>query len=503
MPDLANLEALIARLATIDFSQTSEQATREMAVNPVIGALGWDTFSPAEVAREHPVRGGKVDYCLRGPMGALVLIEVKCTGKDLSEHQEQLLHYAFREGVPLAALTDGLVWWLYLPTAKASWEQRRFYRIDFREQDAAAAAAAMHRFLNREDSIGGASLAEAQREFESQERDRLVSLALEKAWRRVLSDPQGRLRDLLAEAVKEISGYFPDRETVTEFLQGVSGTGSPTSELLPSPPSTPAPPPRRRRAAQHASAAESPPRGARGPSVPPVAFWFGDERYPVTSWRRLWVRLCEQLAKESGPVFSERVAVLRGRSRPYFSVSGTEFRKSLPIPGAGLYVEGNLSSRAIERIARRTLHTVRGSDQDFRIEFAGQVAPTSGATPSRRNEATSVREEFRGRRPRAFWLHDNRHEATRWSEVLRGTCDQLAKETGAAFGERVVHLRGRKRLYFSEEPRRLRQPLQLTHSALYVEGNFSANNCVRLSRRVLTAIRGSDDGFRIELADPH
>ena len=37
-----------------------------MAVNPVIGALGWDTFNPSEVAREHPVRGGKVDYCLRG-----------------------------------------------------------------------------------------------------------------------------------------------------------------------------------------------------------------------------------------------------------------------------------------------------------------------------------------------------------------------------------------------------------------------------------------------------
>ena len=53
MPDLSNLEALITRLAVIDFSQGSEQATREMAVNPVIGALGWDTFNPEEVAREY------------------------------------------------------------------------------------------------------------------------------------------------------------------------------------------------------------------------------------------------------------------------------------------------------------------------------------------------------------------------------------------------------------------------------------------------------------------
>ena len=47
---------------------------------------------------------------------------MKRTGTALTEHQEQLLGYAFREGVPLAALTDGLIWWLYLPTAAGSWE---------------------------------------------------------------------------------------------------------------------------------------------------------------------------------------------------------------------------------------------------------------------------------------------------------------------------------------------------------------------------------------------
>ena len=229
MPDLADLEALLARLAVIDFSQISEQATREMAVNPVIGALGWDTFNPGEVAREHPVRGGKVDYCLRGPRGALVLIEVKRTGTDLSEHQEQLLRYAFDEGVPLAALTDGLFWWLYLPTAAGSWEQRQFSRIGFREQDAAVAAAAMHCFLSREGLVGGTALDEAQREFDSQGRDRRVRATLQEAWRQVLCDPENLLPELLAEKVEEISGYLPDRETVTEFLQGVSGGGSPAA----------------------------------------------------------------------------------------------------------------------------------------------------------------------------------------------------------------------------------------------------------------------------------
>ena len=237
MPDLVDFEALITRLAARNFSKTSEQDTREVAVNPIIGALGWDTFDPDEVAREYSVRGGKIDYCLRGPRGPLVLIEVKRTGSELGDHQEQLLGYAFREGVPLAALTDGLVWWLYLPTAAGSWERRRFYRINFHDQDTADAASAMRRFLNREGLVGGTALDEARREFEGQERDRRVRATLREAWRQVLCDPESLLPELLAEKVKEVSGYLPDPETVTEFLHGVSGNGSTEHEPPPASPS--------------------------------------------------------------------------------------------------------------------------------------------------------------------------------------------------------------------------------------------------------------------------
>ena len=157
MPDLSELTAHIARLAESDFSRSSEQDTRERAVNPVIGALRWNVFDPNEVDREYSVRGGRVDYCLRAQERNLVLIEVKRAGTDLSEpqHQEQLLRYAFDEGVPLAALTDGLVWSLYLPRAGVNWEQRRFFRIDFREQRPADTASALYRFLNRNGVVSG------------------------------------------------------------------------------------------------------------------------------------------------------------------------------------------------------------------------------------------------------------------------------------------------------------------------------------------------------------
>ena len=119
------LETLVARLAKIDDTQSGERATREIAVNPVIGALAGTrsvlTTSPASTRFE----AGGWTTPFRGQGRNLVLIEVKRVGSDLDEHQEQLLRYAFDEGVQLAALTTGLVWWLYLPRADAKCAARR------------------------------------------------------------------------------------------------------------------------------------------------------------------------------------------------------------------------------------------------------------------------------------------------------------------------------------------------------------------------------------------
>ncbi len=226
MTDLSKLEALIGRLAEIDFSQSSEQDTRERAVNTVIGKLDWDTLDHDQVAREYSVRGGRVDYCLRSQARNLVLIEVKRAGADLTEHQEQLLRYAFDEGVALAALTDGLVWWLYLPTAGTSWEQRRFYSVNFREQLPEDAAVALYRFLNRSDVVDGKAQEEAKREFESQERDRRVRAALQDAWQQVLGDPSSLLREELVDKVEEISGHRPDPGTIAGFLEKMPGNAA-------------------------------------------------------------------------------------------------------------------------------------------------------------------------------------------------------------------------------------------------------------------------------------
>ena len=362
---ISQVAAIIVQISEIEFSQTSEQATREMAVNPVIGALGWNTFNPNEVAREFPVPGGRVDYCLRGPLGNLVLIEVKRTGTDLSEHQEQLLRYAFDAGIQLAVLTDGLVWWFYLPMAGVSWEQRRFVRISIRD-DAASAASAIHRFLNRDRVVGGSALEAARREFDHQERDRQLRAALQKAWRQLLDDPNSQLRDLLAEMVEKMTGYMPTWEMIADFLEETTGSRSPESK--PRIDKNPRPP-------QPSTIGESTGK-TRTRSTPPVAFFLDGKRYEVTNWRMMLLQLCEQLVRDSDPtVFAERVAGLRGRKRAYFSASSAELREPIEIAGTGLYVEGNNNSKTIEQMAKQVVRVMRGSETGFLVELGKPRTP--------------------------------------------------------------------------------------------------------------------------------
>ena len=111
-------------------ARQGETATRQAAVLPTLEMLGWDWQNLDEVAPEYTVRGGRIDYCLRSNGASLVHLEVKRVGTDLTSHQNQLLRYAFEEGARLAILTDGLIWWFYLPLESGGWEQRRFVTID-------------------------------------------------------------------------------------------------------------------------------------------------------------------------------------------------------------------------------------------------------------------------------------------------------------------------------------------------------------------------------------
>jgi len=214
------LEQLLKRIANEQgLLHGVEEVTRQGAVLPLLAQLGWDVYNINEVAPEFAVEGGRVDYCLRRGERNLVFIEVKRTTEDLEGHARQLLEYAFKHGVSMAALTNGLLWWFYLPLSEGSWEQRKFFAIDIKLQPTASVAAHFRDFLGRDSITGGAALTKAKSLQAGKERESLLLRAVPQVWNQMLVQPDEDLLELLADKVESACGHRPDPELLLEHLR--------------------------------------------------------------------------------------------------------------------------------------------------------------------------------------------------------------------------------------------------------------------------------------------
>ncbi len=148
----------------------NEQAISQGVVLRLLHELGWDTWDTSRVWPEFQTGEGRADFALcHPPSKAMVLIEVKQPGK-AEDSVRQALEYAFHTGVPFVILTDGQTWSFYLPAEAGSYEDRRVYKLDLFERDAAEAAITLERYLQRARIESGVSLQTARDEYRSRNR---------------------------------------------------------------------------------------------------------------------------------------------------------------------------------------------------------------------------------------------------------------------------------------------------------------------------------------------
>jgi len=202
---------------------SGEEATCQGAILPILSRLGWDRDNVREVIPQFQVENGRVDYCLKIGNKKAAFIEVKRANEALDHHQRQLLEYAFGDGVEIAVLTNGIVWWLYLPLLRGSWEQRKFLAIDIQQQGVQTAAQNLRTFLEREAIANDSAVEKARDLHESRVKDRLIRQTMPSAWHQLCEEPDDLIIELLADKVESLCGHKPDHAHLAEYLSTAIG----------------------------------------------------------------------------------------------------------------------------------------------------------------------------------------------------------------------------------------------------------------------------------------
>lgn len=216
------LSALLNRIKTDgNLLTVSEAQTSQGIVLPILNNLGWEVFNTNEVTPEYSIAGKRVDFALRIQSINKVFLEIKKTSENLENHQEQLVYYAFQQGVKLAILTNGITWQFYLPLEEGSWEQRRFFTIDLMEQLIDDAIEKFESLLSRNNIESGNAYHKAKSLYEGRQKNKIIKENLPKAWQKLISEPDEMLVELLNETLEKICGYKAENIQLTDFLQNV------------------------------------------------------------------------------------------------------------------------------------------------------------------------------------------------------------------------------------------------------------------------------------------
>ena len=106
-------------------SISTEEATKNAFIMPLIASLGYDVFNPFEVVPEMDCdlirkKGEKIDYAIMKDENPILLIECKHCKQDLNLHDTQLQKYFVASKSRFGVLTNGIEYRFYTDLEKVN-----------------------------------------------------------------------------------------------------------------------------------------------------------------------------------------------------------------------------------------------------------------------------------------------------------------------------------------------------------------------------------------------
>ena len=335
---------------------TSEAAVAQSIVLPILQAVGWPTHDPLIVVPEYSIEGRRVDYALCNPPSKpYVFLEVKRVGNSRNADR-QLFEYSFHAGVPLAVLTDGREWEIYLPGEQGSYDERKVYKIDLHEQESKKVADKFIRYLSFDNIKNGTALENARTDYKSMTKIRMIKHYLPLAWSELIRDEDPILIELLAEKVEDMCGYKPSVDECGYFIASLTDKYTDHSQGSPS------------------SIGKKGTKRTRKKKI--FVLQFEDTRQELNA-KSAMVELFTFIARENPSAHDRFASLPHGKKRRYLAKNKYELypgRKdlsdeySVEIPG-GWWLGTNYSSRKIEAIMHRLLEVTDPIVQ-LKISFA-------------------------------------------------------------------------------------------------------------------------------------
>ncbi|SMP78657.1 hypothetical protein SAMN06265222_1276 [Neorhodopirellula lusitana] len=137
------LTRLVSRLDSQRELLSTEEATKNAVIMPIINALGYNVFDPTEVIPEFTAdvgvkKGEKVDYAIVVDGAPTILIECKGINTKLDfKHASQLYRYFGVTAARFAVLTNGQHLWFYTDLDSPNqMDSKAFFKFDLNDFDA-------------------------------------------------------------------------------------------------------------------------------------------------------------------------------------------------------------------------------------------------------------------------------------------------------------------------------------------------------------------------------
>lgn len=359
------LEELVQRIQG-DLRQgrfPSEAAVSQGVVLPLLNKLGWPVFDTRIVWPQYAMEERRVDYALCHPEERpVIFIEVKAIGR-IQGADRQLFEYAFHKGIPMAILTDGQEWHVYLPAEQGGYEERRVYKLDLLERAVEESVSRLSRYLAYDAVRSGNALQNARTDYQDVNRKRTVEKTIPKAWEQILEKPNETLVDILVETVEDLCGYKPDFESCMEFLKRFSNTTT-------IPPVVSA-------GALHGGIKKKPPIISAPEEPRKTGFFFRGNFYTCRSAIEVMLKVLKVFAENDSSFLDRFISRKHGRTRRYVARSKLELYPERPDLADQYYEEflpgwfagTNYSKQVIENVIRLACEVAGISSTELKVNL--------------------------------------------------------------------------------------------------------------------------------------